>query len=101
MSMNAQTLSTARETLVTIGHEKLMLTGQINEQKRKIADLEREVQRQAHARAIAERLVADLRAENDALRAQIPDEATIQAYNDLVQYMVAPAATHPELRIAA
>jgi hypothetical protein len=101
MSMNAQTLSTARETLISIGHEKLVLVGQVNEQKRKIADLEREVQRQAHARQIAERLVADLRAENDALRAQIPDEPTIQAYNDLVQFITAPSSTHPELRIAA
>ena len=101
MSMNAQTLSTARETLVTIGHERLIMTAQLAEQKRKISDLEREVQRQAHARAIAERLVAAARAEADALRAQIPDEATLRAYNDLVQYMTAPASTHPELRIAA
>jgi hypothetical protein len=99
--MNAQTLTTTRETLITIAQEKLLLVGQVNEQKRKIADLEREVQRQAHARQIAERLVADLRAENDALRAQIPDEATLQAYNDLVQYITAPSETHPVLRIAA
>jgi len=101
MSMNAQTLTTTRETLITIAQEKLLLVGQVNEQKRKIADLEREVQRQAHARQIAERLVADLRAENDALRAQIPDEATLQAYNDLVQFITAPSETHPALRIAA
>ncbi len=101
MSMNAQTLSSARETLVTIGHERLILVAQLAEQKRKITDLEREIQRQAQARAIAERLVVDLKSENEALRAQIPDEATIRAYNDLVQYMTAPSATHPELRIAA
>ena len=101
MSMNAQSLTAARESLVTTAHEKLILTAQINEQKRKISDLEQEVQVQAKARTIAERLVSELRMENEALRAQIPDEATLRAYNDLVQYITAPSATHPELRIAA
>ena len=101
MSMNADTLLTARETLISIAHEKLIILAQLNEQKRKISDLEREVQRQAQARAVAERTVAELRQENDALRAQIPDEATLRAYGDLVSYMTAPTATHPELRLAA
>lgn len=101
MSMNSQSLQQARENLIGLGHEKLILVSQIQEQKRKISDLEREVQRQATGRAAAERLAEDLRNENAALRAQIPDEATLRAYNDLVQYMTAPAATHPELRLAA
>lgn len=101
MSMNAESLSSARESLITIGHERLILTAKVQEQKRKISDLEQEVQRQARARELAEQTVADLRLENEALRAQIPSEATIRAYNDLVQYMTAPSAQHPELRIAA
>ena len=101
MSMNAQSLGRARENLVSLGHEKLVLVSQVQEQKRKISDLEREVQRQATARAQAERLAVDLKNENEALRAQIPDEATVRAYNDLVQYMTAPSSTHPEIRIAA
>ena len=101
MSMNAQTLSQAREAMVSLGNERLIMVSHIQEQKRKISELEREVQRQATAREQAERIAEDLRNENAALRAQIPDEATLQAYGDLVQYMTAPAATHPQLRIAA
>lgn len=101
MSMNANTLTSAREALITLGHERLMLTAQVQEQKRKISDLEQEVQRQARARELAEQTVADLRHENESLRAQIPDEATLRAYGDLVQYITAPSAAHPALRIAA
>ena len=100
MSMNAPTLLSARESLISSEHEKLVLISHVQEQKRKIADLEREVQAQAKARELAERTVSELRLENESLRAQIPDDATLRAYGDLVQYLTT-ASAGKHLRVAA
>ena len=101
MSMNAQTLTQARQALITAHAERINLIGQIKEQGRKIFDLEREVQKQANLKSQAEQALAAARTEIEALRAQIPDDATLSAYDSLVQYMTSPAEIHPELRIAA
>lgn len=100
-SFSAQTFNQARGALVEIQLQKIALVGQVNEQGRKIAELEREVQRQATAASRAQQSLADARREIEALRAQIPDVATREAYEALVQHMSAPAETHPQLRIAA
>ena len=41
------------------------------------------------------------RQENEHLRSQLPDEATQRAFEDLSQYLTAPAQTRAELRMAA
>ena len=101
MSFTANTLNTAREALIEAATQKISLLGQIKEQGRKITDLEREVQKQMTARSQAEQALASARLEIEALRNQLPDDATKSAFNSLVQFLSAPAETHPELRIAA
>ena len=97
--MNAQTLTQARHAIVAGAEQRRALTSEVREQKRKIVDLEREVQQQASAAEQARAALADARNEIEALRAQIPDEATYRAYQDLVEVITAPAQT--ELRLAA
>jgi|SRR5438874_1646662 len=101
MSFNAQTLSQAREALIDGAEQRLQLLGQIREMGRKIVDLEKEVQKQASARYVAEQQLAGLKQEVEALRAQLPDDATVSAYNALEQFLVAPAEECPAIRLAA
>jgi septal ring factor EnvC (AmiA/AmiB activator) len=101
MSMSAQTLTQARETLIEAATQKLSLLTQLKEQGRKITELEREVQKLATNFSQAQQALVDARNEIEALRAQLPDAATINAYEALVNYMTAPAEVHPALRIAA
>ena len=101
MSMSAQTLTQARETLIEAATQKLSLLTQLKEQGRKITELEREVQKLATNYSQAQQSLVDARNEIEALRAQLPDAATINAYEALVNYMTAPAEVHPALRIAA
>lgn len=101
MSLSAQPMNQAREALLEAAREKVGLLRAVKEQARKISDLEREVQRQASARAQAERALTDSRNEVKALRAQLPDDATVRAFQDLEQYLSAPSESNPELRIAA
>jgi septal ring factor EnvC (AmiA/AmiB activator) len=101
MSMSAQSLTQAREALISAATEKLSLLAQLKEQGRKITELEREVQKLATSYSQAQQSLVDARNEIEALRAQLPDAATINAYEALVDYMTAPAEVHPELRIAA
>ena len=97
--MNAQTLTQAREVLMESAQHRMMLTSQVQEQKRKIVELEREVQRQATAAEQARQALADARNEIEALRAQLPDDATRRAYDALVEVLTQPTQT--ELRLAA
>ena len=101
MSMSAQTLTQARETMIAAAEQRLSLLAQIKEQGRKITELEREVQRQMTARASAEQALQAARQELDALRTQVPSERAQSAFESLTQYLVSPADIHPELRIAA
>ena len=101
MSFNAQTLRQAREGLVSLSQERVSLVQQVKEQGRKISDLEREVQRQATLKSQAEQALVEARREIEALRAQIPDEATQIAYRDLVEHLTSASETNPALRIAA
>src|SRR4029077_9820570 len=98
-AMNAQTLSQAREALIVGAQQRTELTNQVREQKRKIVDLEREVQQQAAAAEAAKQALADARNEIEALRAQIPDDATRRAYEGLVEVLTEPS--QGELRLAA
>jgi septal ring factor EnvC (AmiA/AmiB activator) len=101
MSFSAQTLMQAREMLQEAARQKMTLLRHIREQGRKIADLEREVQKQTSMYSTAQQVLADARCEIKALRAQLPDEATQRAFDDLSQYLTAPSEMHPELRMAA
>ncbi|HLL88077.1 MAG TPA: hypothetical protein VK324_02125 [Tepidisphaeraceae bacterium] len=97
----AAPLNQAREQLVVAAEERLTLLGQLKEQGRKIAELEREVQKQASAAAQAQAALADAKREIEALRAQLPDAATVNAFEALNEFLSAPAEMHPALRIAA
>ena len=101
MSITAQPLAQARESLISLAQERISLVTQVKEQGRKISDLEREVQKQATLKSQAEQALVDARREIEALRAQVPDEATQNAFRDLVQFLTSPAETHPALRLAA
>ena len=97
--MNAQTLTHARQALIEAAQQRLVLTDQVREQKRKIVDLEREVQQLAASAEQARQALADARNEIQALRAQVPDDATVRAYHSLVEILAAPS--QGELRLAA
>ena len=101
MSFSSEILDQAREALIEAATQKLTLVGAIKEQGRKIAELEREVQKQMTGRVQAEALAAELKREVEALRSMVPDDATINSFEALTQFLTAPAEVHPELRIAA
>ena len=97
--MNAQTLTQARQALIDSAGQRWALTNEVREQKRKIVDLEREVQQLAASAEQARQALADARNEIEALRAQVPDAATFRAYQNLVEVLTAPG--QGELRLAA
>ena len=99
--ISAQTLTQAREAMIEAATQRLSLLQQIKEQGKKIVELEREVQKLATNFSQAQQALVDAKSEIESLRAQLPDAATINAYERLVDYMTAPATVHPELRIAA
>jgi predicted dinucleotide-binding enzyme len=102
MTLNAQTLKHAREALATADMERQILAVQVREQGKKIVDLENEVQRQANLRSYTEQLLADAKREAEALRALLPDEATLKAFEELNRYVSAPEQQrHGLMRIAA
>src|SRR3954471_17872573 len=101
MSMTAQALVQAREFLHECAQQRLTLIEHIKEQGRKITDLEREVQKQMTLRDQAEQALTDARKEIESRRAQMPDDATLDAYHSLVEYLVSPSELNPQLRVAA
>ena len=101
MPFTAQALNQARETLVQYAQEKRSLMQKVRDFSQKIADLEREVQKQATAATTAQHALANARVEIEALRAQLPDEATRRAFDALTQHLAEPADTYEALRIAA
>ena len=101
MSMNATALNQAREFLMDGAAQRITLLRHIKEQGRKITELEREVQKQMTLRDQAEQALADARKEIDALRGQLPDDATLGAYHSLVEYLTTPSELNPQLRVAA
>ena len=101
MSLSPEILEQAREALIDAAQQKITLVGAIKEQGRKIADLEREVQKQMSGRVQAEAALADAKVEIESLRSQLPSDDTISAFNALTQFLTSPADVHPELRIAA
>ena len=101
MSFSSEILTQAREALIESASQRLTLIGAIKEQGRKIAELEREVQKQTSGRLQAETMCAELKREVETLRSMIPDDATVSAFESLTEFLKAPAESHPELRIAA
>ena len=101
MSMNATALQQAREFLMDGAEQRITLLRHVKEQGRKITELEREVQKQMTLRDQAEQALLEARKEIDALRGQLPDDATITAYHSLVEYLTQPSELNPQLRVAA
>ena len=101
MSMTAPALQQAREFLMDGAAQRITLLRHIKEQGRKITELEREVQKQMTLRDQAEQALSDARKEIEALRAQMPDDATFTAYHNLVEYLTQPSELNPLLRVAA
>ena len=101
MSMTAPALQQAREFLMDGAAQRITLLRHIKEQGRKITELEREVQKQMTLRDQAEQALSDARKEIESLRAQMPDDATITAYHNLVEYLTQPSELNPQLRVAA
>src|SRR5688500_10275029 len=101
MSFSAQALTQARDAIIAANQQNGILFTQLQDQARKIADREREVQRQASAASAARQALASANIEIEALRAQLPDAATQSAYNSLVEYLASPSDTRQSLRIAA
>ena len=101
MKITADILQQARGALVDATTQKITLLSAVKEQGRKIAELEREVQRQMTRCEQAEQALTAARVEIEALRAQVPSEATMSAFESLTQYLASPAEIHPTLRIAA
>ena len=101
MNLSPEILQQARTALVDAAQQKVNLVAAIKEQGRKIFDLEREVQKQQTGRVAAEEALTAARIELEAIRTQIPSDATINAYQALSEYLSAPAEIHPQLRVAA
>src|SRR5439155_10566328 len=101
MSMTAPALQQAREFLMDGAAQRITLLRHIKEQGRKITELEREVQKQMTLRDQAEQALIDARKEIEALRAQMPDDATVTAYHNLVDYLTSTSELNPQLRVAA
>ena len=101
MTISPEILQQARAALLEAAQQKLSLVAAIKEQGRKIFELEREVQKQMTGRCQAEEALTQARIELEALRTQVPTDATINAYQALSEYLSAPSSLNPELRIAA
>lgn len=99
--ITSPTLTQAREALVVAAEQKHALQVEVNNQARKISDLEREVQKLASILSKTKQELVAVRQENEHLRSQLPDEATQRAFDDLTQYLISPVEVRPELRIAA
>ncbi len=99
--ITSQTLTQAHEALVAIAEQKHVLQVQINNQSRKITELEREVQRVSSILSQTQQSLSDARQEVSSLRSQLPDEATQRAFDELTQYLTAPSEVRADLRIAA
>jgi septal ring factor EnvC (AmiA/AmiB activator) len=101
MAITAPSLVQAREALNGLAQQRQQLVYTVQQQGKKIVDLEHEVQRMATALSAARQQLADARIEIEALRSQIPDHDTIRAFDDLVEYMSGTAEAQQPLRLAA
>ena len=99
--ISTPTLTQAREALIVAAEQKLTLQSQVNNQARKITDLEREVQSLASNFSRTQQELIAAKQEIQSLRSQLPDEATQRAFDDLTQYLTTPAETRSQLRMAA
>lgn len=101
MSISAQTLMQAREALIASGHQKLVLMSQVKDQARRIDELERQLNEQRQAYTQLEQALADTESELQKTKNQLPDDATHNAFEALVQFLAAPAQTGGDFRAAA
>jgi hypothetical protein len=101
MNLSPEILQQARGALIEAAQQKVNLVAAIKEQGRKIFELEREVQKQQTGRVAAEEALTAARIELEAIRSQIPSDATVNAFQALSEYLSAPAEIHPQLRVAA
>ena len=101
MSITAPSLVQAREALVTLTQQRQQLVYTVQQQGKKIVDLESEIQRMATALSAAQQQLADANIEIESLRTQIPDFATVRAFDDLVEHLSGTSESQNPLRIAA
>jgi hypothetical protein len=87
MAITAPSLVQAREALGNLTYQRQQLFQTVQQQGKKIVDLENEVQRLATSLASAQQYLADAKIEIQSLRTQIPDSATVRAYEDLVEHL--------------
>jgi septal ring factor EnvC (AmiA/AmiB activator) len=87
MAITAPSLIQAREALGTLTYQRQQLFQTVQQQGKKIVDLENEVQRMATALASSQQNLADAKIEIQSLRSQLPDAATVRAYEDLVEHL--------------
>jgi hypothetical protein len=101
MSITAPSLVQAREALGNLTYQRQQLFQTVQQQGKKIVDLENEVQRMATALASAQQFLADAKIEIQSLRTQIPDAATVRAYADLVEHLSGTDEALSPVRLAA
>ena|SRR5581483_8722063 len=101
MSISAQTLMQAREALIASGHQKLVLMSQIKDQDRRIEELEAQLNDQRQVCNQLEQTLAETQNELQKTKNQLPDDATYNAFEALVQFLAAPAQTGGDRRAAA
>lgn len=101
MLITAPSLVSARDALNALAQQRQQLVFTVQQQGKKIVDLEHEIQRMATALSSAQQQLADAKIEIQALRSQIPDHATVRAFDDLVEYMSGTAEVQPSVRLAA
>jgi chromosome segregation ATPase len=101
MSITAPSLVQAREALGNLTYQRQQLFQTVQQQGKKIVDLENEVQRMATALASAQQFLADAKIEIQSLRTQIPDAATLRAYDDLVEHLSGSEEALAPVRLVA
>jgi hypothetical protein len=101
VSITAPSLVQAREALLGLTQQRQELFQTVQRQGKKIVDLENEVQRMATALASAQQYLADAKIEIQSLRTQIPDSATVRAYEDLVDHLSGSEESFSPIRLAA
>lgn len=99
--ITAPTLVAARETLITFAEQRKALEEQVADQSLKITELEREVQRLSSTLSQTEQDLVDSRQKVQALRAQLPDAATIAAFEALTRHMTCASEGQQSFKIAA
>ena len=99
--ITSPTLTQAQQTLGVVLQQRVVLQRQVSDQSIKIAEMEQEIQRLSSLLSQTQQQLITSREEASALRSQLPDEATVRAFNDLTEYLCHLTQAQPEMRMAA